>query len=187
MADPFNHPDWIFEIKWDRFRCLAFIDNGRCRLVSRKGNEFKSFRALNVALPQECRVGSVVLDGEIVCLGEDGENLCNLPLTDRKHRLRVVIPPFGERLLYCDHVENAGQELFDFVCTRDLEGIVAKRKFDPYLLDGTATWLKIRNKGYSQWAGREELFERERSHDPGCDSWNTCALVCEEMIEADAF
>src|SRR5947209_4884773 len=47
MAEPFTHPDWFFEIKWDGFRCLVFIENGRCRLVSRKGNEFKSFPALN--------------------------------------------------------------------------------------------------------------------------------------------
>ena len=38
-----------------------------------------------------------------------------------------MIPRFGERLLYCDHVEGAGQLLFDFVCRRDLEGIVAKK------------------------------------------------------------
>ena len=72
FAEPFNHPDWILEIKWDGFRCLAFIENGCCRLVSRKGNEFKSFHALNIALPAECRAGRAVLDGEIVCLDEDG-------------------------------------------------------------------------------------------------------------------
>ena len=205
MAEPFNHPDWIFEIKWDGFRSLAFIENGRCRLVSRKGNEFKSFPALNSALPKECRARNAVLDGEIVCLDDsggsqftdllfrrgeprfyafdllsvDGENLRYLPLTDRKHKLRSVIPPVGERLLYCDHVEGAGQALFNFVCQRDLEGIVAKRKFDPYLLDGNAEWLKIRNKAYSQWVGREELFERERSSDPEWGNWNSCAKACD--------
>jgi hypothetical protein len=50
-------------------------------------------------------------------------------------------------------------------CEHDLEGIVAKRKSDPYLPEH-ANWLKIRNSNYSQWAGREELFERERQHDP---------------------
>ena len=213
LAEPFNHPDWIFEIKWDGFRSLAFIENGRCRLVSRKGNEFKSFPALNAAVLEECRAKQTVLDGEIVCLDENGvsqftdllfrrgeprfyafdllsvngEDLRYLPLTDRKHRLRGAIPPSGGRLLYCDHVESAGQELFNFVCRRDLEGIVAKRKYDPYLLDGSATWFKVRNREYSQWAGREELFERERSKDPDWDSWNTCALVCDQLVEADAF
>jgi bifunctional non-homologous end joining protein LigD len=215
LAEPFNHPDWIFEIKWDGFRSLAFIENGRCRLVSRKGNEFKSFPALNLALPNECRAARAVVDGEIVCLDDsgvsqftdllfrrgeprfyafdllslNGEDLRYLPLTDRKHRLRGIVPQFGQRLLYCDHIESAGQELFDLVCKRDLEGIVAKRKYDPYLLDGSAAWLKIRNTDYPQWAGREELFEfeRERSPDPEWENWNACTLVCEQMIEADAF
>ena len=90
-----------------------------------------------------------------------------------------MIPRFGERLLYCDHVEGAGGELFDFVCKRDLEGIVAKRKFDPYLLDGSASWLKIRNRAYSQWNGREELFQRERSGGPEWGNWNSCAEASE--------
>ena len=80
---------------------------------------------------------------------------------------------------YCDHAEEAGGELFDFVCKRDLEGIVAKRRFDPYLLDGSASWLKIRNRAYSQWNGREELFERERSGGPEWGNWNSCAEASE--------
>jgi bifunctional non-homologous end joining protein LigD len=124
MAEPFNHPDWLFEIKWDGFRCLVFIEDGRCRLVSRKGNLFKSFSALNVALPEECKAECAVLDGEIVCLDQNGvsqfsdllfhrgeprfcafdllslngEDLRYLPLTDRKHRLKGIVPQFGQRL-----------------------------------------------------------------------------------------
>ena len=43
-------------------------------------------------------------------------------------------------------------------CTGNLEGILAKRKGDPYLPDH-ANWL---NRNYARWVGREELFERER-------------------------
>jgi bifunctional non-homologous end joining protein LigD len=212
LAEPFNHPDWIFEIKWDGFRCLAYLENGRCKLVSRKGNQFKSFPALNIALPEECKADGAVLDGEIVCLDDNGVSQFSdlllhrgeprfyafdllslngkdqryVPLAERKHGLRAIIPHAGERRLYCDHVEAAGQELFNLVCARDLEGIVAKRKYDPYLLDGSAGWLKIRNRKYSQWAGREELFERERSTDPEWENWNHCALLCEQWHEADA-
>jgi len=55
---------------------------------------------------------------------------------------------------------------------------VAKRKGDPYLLEH-ATWLKIRNHDYSQWTGREELFERERGSDPVSQVWDGCTLACE--------
>jgi ATP-dependent DNA ligase len=44
---PFSHPDWLFEIKWDGFRSLVRIERGKCRLISRQENEFKSFRRLN--------------------------------------------------------------------------------------------------------------------------------------------
>jgi ATP-dependent DNA ligase len=59
-------------------------------------------------------------------------------------RLRRVVPQEGARLLYCDHVEHDGEGLFRLACDNDLEGIVAKRMFDPYLPEH-ASWLKIRN------------------------------------------
>jgi len=59
---PFSHPDWIYEIKWDGFRSLAYLEDGHCRLISRNGNEFKSFPALSLALPRECGAQDAVLD-----------------------------------------------------------------------------------------------------------------------------
>jgi hypothetical protein len=69
-------------------------------------------------------------------------------------------------------VETAGEQLFHLACMRDLEGIVAKRKFDPYLPNGETSWLKIRNRDYSQWVGREELFEKERDSNPDLLGWD---------------
>ncbi len=200
----FSHPDWLFEIKWDGFRALAYIERGECRLVSRNANTFKSFPALNIGLSLECFAKAAILDGEIVCLDEngasqfedlmfrqgeprfqafdclwcDGEDLRYLPLTDRKRKLRSIVPGIGERLLYTDHVEASGEQLFQLACMRDLEGIVAKRKFDPYLHSGETSWLKIRNRDYSQWVGREELFEKERSSSPDLHGWDRCASIC---------
>jgi hypothetical protein len=76
-------------------------------------------------------------------------------------------------------VERDGEGLFQIACKKDLEGVVAKRRFDPYLAD-QAKWLKIRNSSYSQWAGREEFFERERSDNPDVQLWNACTLACGE-------
>jgi bifunctional non-homologous end joining protein LigD len=108
----------------------------------------------------------------------NGEDTRYLPLIDRKLRLRAVVPKQGERLLYCDHIDGDGEGLFRLACEHDLEGIVAKRKSDPYLPEH-AQWLKIRNRAYSQWIGREELFERERGSDPDFQVWDGCALVCD--------
>ena len=42
--------------------------------------------------------------------------------------------------LYAQHVERDGKLLFEEVCSRNLEGVVAKRRMGPYAKDG---WLKI--------------------------------------------
>jgi bifunctional non-homologous end joining protein LigD len=107
----------------------------------------------------------------------NGEDLWYLPLIDRKLRLHAVVSKRGERLLYCDHIDQDGEGLFRLGCENDLEGIVAKPKGDPYLPEH-AKWLKMRNQNYSQWAGREELFERERGSDPDFQIWDGCALAC---------
>jgi bifunctional non-homologous end joining protein LigD len=203
---PFSHSDWLFEIKWDGFRSLVRIEQGKCRLISRKGNEFKSFRTLNESVFAELKVQSAVLDGEIVCLNDDGkpefrdllfrrgeprfvafdllwcdgQDLRYSPLTERKQKLRAILPAGSERIMYCDHVERDGASLFRLACENDLEGVVAKRKFDPYL-PNQASWLKIRNTNYSQWAGREELFDRERESDADLLLWDDCVRACAEV------
>jgi bifunctional non-homologous end joining protein LigD len=110
----------------------------------------------------------------------NGEDIRYLPLVDRKQRLRQIVPKAGARLLYCDHIEADGEQLFRLACEQDLEGIVAKRKSDPYLPEH-AEWLKIRNRSYSQWVGREELFERERKQELNFHQWAGCALACESL------
>jgi bifunctional non-homologous end joining protein LigD len=198
--DPFSHLEWLYEIRWDGFRSLAYVHSGACRLISRNGNQFKSFPALAESLPAELRARSAVLDGEIVCLdrhgethfkdllfrrGEprfyafdllwcDGDDLRCLPLIDRKLQLRSIVPHHGGRLLYCDHVDGDGEKLFRLACQHDLEGVVAKWKSGPYLQERPTSWIKIRNQGYSQWVGREELFERERGGDPDFRGWDEC-------------
>jgi hypothetical protein len=60
----------------------------------------------------------------------------------------------------------------------DSEGIVAKHSLAPYTAD--TTWFKIKNRNYSQMAGREELFERERHKEPVA-GWHSCELACAEL------
>ena len=82
-------------------------------------------------------------------------------------------------MLFCDHIEAAGEKLFALACKRDLEGILAEHKFGPYLQD-TAQWFKIRDGKYSHWTGREKFFEPERQLDPDTTVWHSCVLACEE-------
>jgi bifunctional non-homologous end joining protein LigD len=184
VKEPFDYPDYIFELKMDGFRAMIYIRGGECKLISRnlKNLRFQSLKSALTRLP----VQSAILDGEIVCLdkngvsqfyqllsgkGEpifyafdllwlDGEDLRNQPLIERKKRFSRLAKSSGcKQLLYAQHIEREGKRFFAEICSRDLEGIVAKRKMGVYKDDGTG-WLKIKNPSYSQAEGRQELFER---------------------------
>jgi ATP-dependent DNA ligase len=107
-------------------------------------------------------------------------------LLDRKQELKRLLSwvPASAPLRYADHIEGAGVAMFERVCELDLEGVVAKHKFAPYVTEREqSTWYKIRNKGYSQKDGREELFERERHQEPVA-GWHSCVLACAELEKA---
>jgi bifunctional non-homologous end joining protein LigD len=75
LADnPFSDPNWLFEIKWDGIRTVAFVNNGDVHLFSRSKRdvtaEFPEFRDL----AKHLRAGTTILDGEIVTLDENGRS-----------------------------------------------------------------------------------------------------------------
>lgn len=116
VGQPFNDPDFLFELKHDGFRALAHIWDGNCELVSRRRNSYKSFQALRDSLAQ-LKVKNAVIDGELVCLDAEGRSIFNdllhrkgrpvfyafdllylngrdlrqLPLIERKDKLRNLI------------------------------------------------------------------------------------------------
>ena len=94
----------------------------------------------------------------------DGEDLTSLPLLERKRRLLRIMPTIDCRLLYLEHIEKRVCDLFRVACGRDLEGIVAKWADGTCRTDGRVTsWLKIKNREYSQMRDRHELFASRQS------------------------
>jgi bifunctional non-homologous end joining protein LigD len=202
-AEPFDHSEWIYELKYDGFRALAVVEYGTCTLFSRNGHPFASFSELASRIGYGLMPRSVVMDGEIVCLDDEGrcqfndllfrrgetrfvafdllqvngKDLRAERLIDRKHELRRVTPGVSS-IIYAEHIERSGIALFDKACELDLEGIVAKDGRAPYDRRQT-TWFKIRNREYSQMVGREEVFERERHQEPVA-GWHSCSLACGE-------
>jgi ATP-dependent DNA ligase len=86
-----------------------------------------------------------------------------LPLIERKRQLRALIRSGEcERIIYAQHIETQGRQFFEEICARDLEGIVAKRKMGIYKDDGNS-WVKIKNRTYSQAEGRHELMTRKKN------------------------
>ena len=183
----FDSTDYLFEIKHDGFRSLAYIEDRQCRLVSRNGNRFHNFGTLEKWIAKQLRVENAILDGEIVCPDETGksvftdllfrrkdcryfafdilwlndEDLRKLPLVERKARLKKLIGTRQSAFLYVDHIEEKGRIVFEHACRLDLEGIVAKPKAARYeAAEKKSPWIKIKNPTYSQKEGRAELFER---------------------------
>jgi len=54
--EPFDSEDYIFELKIDGFRSLAYIETGYCDLVSRNGNTFRNFKDLAQWIGENLRV-----------------------------------------------------------------------------------------------------------------------------------
>jgi bifunctional non-homologous end joining protein LigD len=184
--EPFDDPEWLFELKHDGFRSLAYLEDGRCRLVSRHRNVYKSFETLRDALAG-LKANDAILDGEIVALDSsgvsqfkellyrrgravffafdlvwlDGADLRQTPLIERKKRLQKLIERSKcPEILYAQHIERDDKLLFKEVRERNLEGIVAKRRMGVYAEHG---WLKIKNSGYSQAVGRQDMFQAFRT------------------------
>jgi bifunctional non-homologous end joining protein LigD len=72
ISDPFDDPNWLFEIKWDGYRAVAFLAAGRLRLVSRNQNDLTAQFPEVRELPQFVKGERVILDGEIVALDDEG-------------------------------------------------------------------------------------------------------------------
>jgi ATP-dependent DNA ligase len=70
-------PQWLYELKLDGYRAIAFKAAGKVRLRSRNGKDFITRYPANVsalsALPDD-----TVIDGEVVAIDETGEPSFNL-------------------------------------------------------------------------------------------------------------
>ncbi len=71
-ARAFNDPGWLFEIKWDGYRAVAFLDDGSVHLVSRNQNDLTAQFPELKSLPQFVKAQRAILDGEIVALDDQG-------------------------------------------------------------------------------------------------------------------
>ncbi len=171
--EPFDNPDWLYEIKWDGYRAVAEVEDGAVKLYSRTGQPFEHrYPAVVAALTKLQHNG--VLDGEIVSLDNtgkshfqylqnydrdkqgklqyrvfdllylDGEDLRQLPLIERKKKLQNLLP--GKSIIqYSDHVTGKGLQFFEQATKQGLEGIMAKDGRSVYETGRRSeSWLKIK-------------------------------------------
>jgi bifunctional non-homologous end joining protein LigD len=183
-ADAFDDSEWLFEPKYDGFRGLVYATRSGIEIRSRRDFRFERFSELCSRIRGVLGDNEVILDGEVVALDRKGKpvfadllrgngflafaafdllwlngtDLRGLPLVDRKRRLTELLPDDTGPLYKILTLEEHGRALFSAIRRMDLEGIVAKRKTDPY--SAGTTWFKVKNQGYSQGEGRGEMFRR---------------------------
>jgi hypothetical protein len=63
--EPFDHPDWLFELKYDGFRALLYLEKG-------SGHSLTRFDALAQAVAAELEVTEAIFGGEVIAADETG-------------------------------------------------------------------------------------------------------------------
>jgi bifunctional non-homologous end joining protein LigD len=175
VAKLFDHPDWIFEVKWDGYRAVAEIRDGSVSLYSRNGISFnKKYFPIVESLR---KFGfDAVLDGEIVVVDDQGRpdfqalqhyqdsgsghllyyvfdllyfrgyDLTGLPLLRRKELLKKILP-LTPKVRFSDHVWKEGVLFYAAAKEKGLEGIVAKHSQSVYEAGRRSRqWLKVKTR-----------------------------------------
>ncbi|GAB2984170.1 DNA ligase D [Mucilaginibacter puniceus] len=173
VDEPFDDPNWLYEVKWDGYRAVGIINKGDVQLISRNNLPFDKFYPINKVL-KSWGINAVV-DGEILVLNDkgisdfgalqnwrseadgnlvyyvfdilwyEGKNLMNLPLKDRLTILKEVLPTNDDSIRISKVFEASGIEFFNAAEKIGLEGIIAKKASSVYTSDlRSREWLKIK-------------------------------------------
>jgi bifunctional non-homologous end joining protein LigD len=158
VDEPFDDQEWLFEIKWDGYRAVAFIEGGDLRLVSRNQNDLTAEYPEVSALPDYVKARTAILDGEIVALDEEGRSSFSLMQQrtgfrelGRRGRKDNSIPIvyYAFDVLYLDgysllkvDLEKRKELLSSILATTEL-----LRYSDHYIGSGTALYRAAAEKG----------------------------------------
>jgi bifunctional non-homologous end joining protein LigD len=176
VDEPFDGPDWLFEIKWDGYRAVAFIDNGKLRLVSRNQNELTQRYPELKDLPKFVKAKTVILDGEVVALDDQGR--ASFSLMQQRTGFRpggrrgvtnadVPVLYYAFDLLYLDgydwrkvRLEERKKKLAALLITGD-----SVRYSDHYEKQGKALFEMARAKGLEGILAkkRDSIYQERRS------------------------
>jgi bifunctional non-homologous end joining protein LigD len=173
LSRPPSANGWIHEIKFDGYRIQMRVEDGQVTLKTRKGldwtakwsaiaasasklpdciidgeicaldeNGAPDFAALQASLSEGKTDDLVFFAFDLLFVGD--EDLRELPLTERKDRLAVLLSHASNdpRLRFVEHFETGGDAVLKSACRLSLEGIVSKQADAPYRSGRTETWAK---------------------------------------------
>lgn len=174
VNEPFDTPGWTYEVKWDGYRALAYINKGKSELLSRNLKSFTE-KYYPLAAVMDSWSINAVLDGEILVIGEDGKanfsalqnwrseidgelvyyafdllwyegkDITGLPLSERQAILKEILPANDDHVRLSQVFDANGMEFFAAAQKMGLEGIMAKKANSTYSVDARSKeWLKIK-------------------------------------------
>lgn len=175
---PFDGAEWLFEIKWDGYRAVAFIENGQTRLVSRNQNDLTARYPELKNMAEMVKAKTTILDGEVVAL--DAEGKASFSLMQQRTGFRpggkravsnadVPVLYYAFDLLYLDGydwrrvpLEQRKDKLASLLKTDD--GV---RFSDHYAEHGTALFEMAQQKGLEGIVAkrRASLYEERRTRE----------------------
>ena len=184
---------WEYEIKWDGYRIVARVAGGEAQLRTRKDQDYtQRFDKVARELVKALKTPDCVVDGEVCALDEngrpsfsamqqakagtpivyyvfdllevDGEPVIDLPLSERRARLRKLLDGRNRTVLFSESFDD-GKALLRAAEEQHLEGIMGKRLESRYLPGKRSPeWLKYKTHGeqelvivgYTRGKGRRE-------------------------------
>jgi bifunctional non-homologous end joining protein LigD len=164
---------WLYEVKWDGYRALAYVRGGEAEFWSRNDNDLTPrFPTVKRALEGAVRTPDCVLDGEICALDDDGRAtfsamqqgksdaryiyvvfdvlevegtpVVDLPLVERRERLEQLLDRRKADIQISEGFED-GERLYEAAKQQQYEGVIAKKRDSRYKPgQRTTEWLKIK-------------------------------------------
>ena len=169
---PAEDSGWAYEVKWDGYRTLAFVEDGRVRLQSSNLHDVTAKYPEMAPLVDGISVRRALLDGELVVLDDEGRprfeliqrhereaalyvfdvlsiddhDTIALPYEERRRLVSDVLEP-GPNWAVPAHRVGDGAALLDATVAQELEGVMAKRLGTSYRPGARSKdWRKVKNR-----------------------------------------
>ncbi len=123
---------------WSKHR--AFVLDGELVVLDQQGRS--DFQALQNYMKSKADLPLVYMIFDLLAL--DGEDLRDLPLEERKDRLRNFLKDAPESFVYSEHVVGRGEDCFEAAQKMGLEGVVGKVGMSKYSGERNGDWVKIK-------------------------------------------
>jgi bifunctional non-homologous end joining protein LigD len=164
---------WLHEIKHDGYRLMVHRDGASVRVITRGGYDWSDRYPAIVSAARRLPSKRFLIDGEGVVEGSDGvanfallhsrqhdarcyligfdllelgkRDLRPLPLEMRKSLLAELLHGSTAGIVYADHIDGDGAEVFAAASRLGFEGIVSKRRDRAYTSGPCKHWVKIKN------------------------------------------